>query len=390
LASIAIERSRIRQNLAKSEAHLRTLVRTMPDLIWLKDADGVYLTCNPRFEQFFGADEADIVGKTDYDFVPKELADSFRAHDRAAMDKGGSVNEEALTFARGGHQGIFETVKTPTYDADGRLLGVLGVAREITERKELEKTLQQARVAAEAAAEAKGSFLANMSHEIRTPMNAIIGLTELALRTTLTPRQQDYLGKVHVAANSLLGILNDILDLSKIESGKLNLERTVFNLDDVLDGIATVLAVQVEERGLELLFSRKPDVPTRLVGDPLRLSQVLTNLTSNARKFTEQGDIVVSTELVSLQGEDVTLRFAVRDSGIGMTAEQMARLFQPFSQADDSTTRRFGGTGLGLAISRRIMQAHGGTITAGLREGGGSVFRIWLPGRDTPAPLVFD
>jgi PAS domain S-box-containing protein len=374
LASIAIERSRIRQNLAKSEAHLRTLVRTMPDLIWLKDANGVYLTCNPRFEQFFGADEADIVGKTDHDFVPKELADSFRAHDRAAMEKGSSVNEEALTFARGEHQGIFETVKTPTYDAQGRLLGVLGVAREITERKELEKTLQQARVAAEAAAEAKGSFLANMSHEIRTPMNAIIGLTELALRTTLTPRQQDYLGKVHVAANSLLGILNDILDLSKVESGKLHLERTVFNLDDVLDGIATVLAVQVEEGGLELLFSRKPDVPTRLVGDPLRLSQVLTNLTSNARKFTEQGDIVVSTELVRLQGNDVTLRFAVRDSGIGMTAEQMARLFQPFSQADDSTTRRFGGTGLGLAISRQLVEMMGGRIWVDSQPGRGSTF----------------
>ena len=374
LASIAIERSRIRQNLAKSEAHLRTLVRTMPDLIWLKDAEGVYQTCNPRFEQFFDADEADIVGKTDYDFVSTELADRFLEHDHTALQAGGIVYEEEMTFARGGHRGIFETVKTPTYDADGRLLGVLGVAREITERKELERTLQQARVAAEAAAEAKGSFLANMSHEIRTPMNAIIGLTELALRTTLTPRQQDYLGKVHVAANSLLGILNDILDLSKIESGKLNLERTVFNLDDVLDGVATVLAVQVEERGLELLFSRKPDVPTRLVGDPLRLSQVLTNLTSNARKFTEQGDIVVSTELVSLQGDDVTLRFAVRDSGIGMTAEQMARLFQPFSQADDSTTRRFGGTGLGLAISRQLVEMMGGRIWVDSQPGRGSTF----------------
>ena len=374
LASIAIERSRTRLNLAQSEAHLRTLVRTIPDLIWLKDAEGVYLTCNPSFEQFFGADEADIVGKTDHDFVPKELADSFRAHDRAAMEKGGSVNEEALTFARGGHQGIFETVKTPTFDAEGHLLGVLGVAREITERKELEKTLQQARVAAEAAAEAKGSFLANMSHEIRTPMNAIIGLTELALRTTLTPRQQDYLGKVHVAAHSLLGILNDVLDLSKIESGKLSLEHTVFSLDDVLDGISTVLAVQVEERGLELLFAREADVPTRLVGDPLRLSQVLTNLTSNARKFTEQGDIVVSTQLVDRDGDSVTLRFAVRDSGIGMTPEQMSRLFQPFSQADDSTTRRFGGTGLGLAISRQLVEMMGGRIWVDSQPGQGSTF----------------
>jgi len=374
LASLAIERSRIRQDLAEREAHLRTLVRAMPDLIWLKDADGVYRTCNPRFEQFFGAEEADIVGKTDYDFVSKELADSFRLHDRAAMENGGSVNEEELSFARGGHRGIFETVKTPTFDAEGRLLGVLGVAREITERKILEQTLQHARQAAEAAAQAKGSFLANMSHEIRTPMNAIIGLTDLALRTSLTPRQQDYLGKVHVAAHSLLGILNDILDLSKIESGKLTLERIPFSLDDVLDGIATVLAVQVEERGLELLFSRTPDVPTRLVGDPLRLSQVLTNLTNNAKKFTERGDIVVATEVVERSGQGVTLRFAVRDSGIGMTPEQMARLFQPFSQADDSTTRRFGGTGLGLAISRQIVELMGGRIWADSQPGHGSTF----------------
>ncbi|MFM8769976.1 MAG: PAS domain-containing protein, partial [Rubrivivax sp.] len=374
LASLAIERSRIRQDLARREAHLRTLVQAMPDLIWLKDADGVYQTCNPRFEQFFGADEADILGKTDYDFVSKELADFFRAHDRAAMEHGGSVNEEELTFARGGHRGIFETVKTPTFDASGRLLGVLGVAREITERKILEQTLQHAKQAAEAAAQAKGSFLANMSHEIRTPMNAIIGLTDLALRTSLTPRQQDYLGKVHVAAHSLLGILNDILDLSKIESGKLTLERIPFSLDDVLDGIATVLAVQVEERGLELLFSRAPDVPTQLMGDPLRLSQVLTNLTNNAKKFTEHGDIVVSTEVVARNGQEVTLRFAVRDSGIGMTPEQMAKLFQPFSQADDSTTRRFGGTGLGLAISRQIVELMGGRIWADSQPGQGSTF----------------
>jgi PAS domain S-box-containing protein len=394
LASLAIERSRIRRDLAEREAHLRTLVRAMPDLIWLKDADGIYQTCNPRFEQFFGADEADIVGKTDYDFVSKELADSFRAHDQAAMDNGGSVNEEELTFARGGHRGIFETVKTPTYDADGRLLGVLGVAREITERKILEQTLQHAKLAAESAAQAKGSFLANMSHEIRTPMNAIIGLTELALRTSLTPRQQDYLGKVHVAAHSLLGILNDILDLSKIESGKLTLERIAFSLDDVLDGIATVLAVQVEERGLELLFSRAPDVPTRLVGDPLRLSQVLTNLTNNAKKFTERGDIVVSTEVVSRSEQDVTLRFAVRDSGIGMTAEQLGRLFQPFSQADDSTTRRFGGTGLGLAISRQIVELMGGRIWAQSQPGQGSTFTFEalfeLAEQTSAQPLVAD
>ena len=673
LASIAIERDRTASDLAKSEAHLRTLVRSMSDMIWLKDAEGVYLTCNPRFEQFFGADEVDIVGKTDYDFVSREQADTFRAHDRIAMFEGRSVSEEEITFARGGGQGIFETVKTPTFNREGHLLGVLGVSRDITERKQserydrfrsrvmeamtsktalpdllelivlgveeqlkdslcsvlllgsdgrlgqgvaphlpdfynaainglaigpgvgscgtaaftgervivediathpfwvpfneiaaqaglascwsepiravggavlgtfavyhrapckpspfelhligqcaslaslaienirtaeqlarnqahlqqserqlqmtfdtmqdgflrglrdgridmvntamvkmlgyaseqevmaagtravfassqawtevahtilreggvrdyrcearrkngstlwveisgnpaqdtngqvigfegvvrdvtlqiqFEQTLQRAKESAEAAAQAKGSFLANMSHEIRTPMNAIIGLTELTLRTELTPRQQDYLGKVNLAANNLLGILNDILDLSKIESGKLNLEAIPFNLDEVLDGIATVLAVQVEEKGLELLFSRSAATPLRLVGDPLRLSQVLTNLANNAKKFTEHGDIIIATDVVSREDNQVRLRFSVSDSGIGMTPEQIAKLFKPFSQADDSTTRRFGGTGLGLAICLQLVEMMGGRIWVESEPGAGSTFRF--------------
>ncbi|MFM1856734.1 MAG: hypothetical protein RLZ83_2043, partial [Pseudomonadota bacterium] len=211
------------------------------------------------------------------------------------------------------------------------------LARKEADLRAMVVDLERAVTEAQAAAQAKSSFLANMSHEIRTPMNAIIGLTELTLRTPLTARQQDYLSKVHLAANSLLGILNDILDLTKIESGKLNLEVIAFNLDDVLDSLATVMAVQIEEKGLELLFSRHPNVPTHLVGDPLRLSQVLTNLVGNARKFTERGDIIVSTEVVSALPDRVRLRFAVHDSGIGMTEVQRERLFKPFSQADDST-----------------------------------------------------
>jgi two-component system sensor histidine kinase/response regulator len=379
LASIAIEHTRTTTALASKEAHLSTLVRTIPDLTWLKDEEGVYLACNPTFERFFGATEEEIVGKTDYDFVSKELADFFREHDRRAMNSPkGSTNEEELTFAVGGHRGHFETVKTPTHNRDGELVGVLGIAREITERKLLTESLQRAKEEAEMAARAKSSFLANMSHEIRTPMNAIIGLTELALRTALTPRQQDYLDKVHSAANSLLGLLNDILDFTKIEAGKLPMEAIPFALEQVFDGVAAIMAIQIEDKGLELHFAQGPGVPRHLVGDPLRLRQVLTNLASNAMKFTERGDIVIHTSCVSVADKTV-LRFAVRDSGIGISDEQMGRLFQAFSQADDSTTRKFGGTGLGLAISRQLVELMDGRIWAESEPGKGSTFFFEIP-----------
>ena len=375
LTAIAVDHVRTTEALAKNEAHLSTLVETIPDLIWLKSPEGRYLAVNAMFERFYGVPRTEIVGKTDYDFVPKELADSFRDNDRKAMaSPTGNTNEEWLTFVTDGHRGIYETKKMATFDRRGNLIGVLGVAREVTQARQLMTELETAKSTAEQAAQAKSNFLANMSHEIRTPMNAIIGLTELALRTLLTPRQQDYLDKIHVAANSLLGLLNDILDLSKIEAGKLQMENIPFELDDVLDGLATVMAVQVEDKGLELLFSRGANVPRLLVGDPLRLRQVLTNLTNNAMKFTERGDIVVSTECVRRDDESARLRFSVRDSGIGMNAETRKRLFQPFSQADESTTRRFGGTGLGLAISRQLVELMNGRIWVESEPGVGSTF----------------
>ncbi len=236
--------------------------------------------------------------------------------------------------------------------------------------------LERAKEAAEAAARSKSDFLANMSHEIRTPMNAIIGLIELALRTELTPRQSDYLTKSQGAAQSLLHILNDILDLSKIEAGKLELESVAFELDGLLDNLATVLSVPAEKSGLELIFVRGPEVPNRLVGDPLRLGQILTNLVTNAVKFSERGDIVVTVEVKEPTESGVRLGFSVRDSGIGMTAEQIGRLFQTFAQADSSTTRRYGGTGLGLAICKQLVERMQGEIAVDSLPGVGSTFRF--------------
>jgi signal transduction histidine kinase/DNA-binding response OmpR family regulator len=239
--------------------------------------------------------------------------------------------------------------------------------------------LERAQHAAEAATQAKSEFLANMSHEIRTPMNAILGMSYLALQSGLDAKQRNYVEKVHLAAESLLGIINDILDFSKIEAGKLEIEAIPFQLGDVFDQLANLVGMPAEEKGLELLFVLPPELPTALVGDPSRLGQVLLNLVNNGIKFTERGEVTVAVSLVERSDECARLRFEVRDSGIGMSAEACERLFQPFTQADASTSRRFGGTGLGLAICRHLVERLGGEIGVDSEPHRGSRFHFTLP-----------
>ncbi|HEY8609014.1 MAG TPA: 7TM diverse intracellular signaling domain-containing protein [Noviherbaspirillum sp.] len=246
------------------------------------------------------------------------------------------------------------------------------------ELREHERALERARDGAEQASEMKSAFLANMSHEIRTPMNAVIGMAHLALRSGLAGRQRDYVEKIHRASVSLLGIIDDILDFSKIEAGKLNVEKTDFSLHDVLSNLSTVTAQRAADNGLRYLVEVGDDVPRHLNGDPLRLGQVLINLVSNAVKFTPQGEVRVRCTFAGADSGSVTLRFEVEDTGIGISMEQQARLFQPFTQADESTTRRYGGTGLGLAISKRLVEMMGGTIALRSDEGKGACFSFAL------------
>jgi len=365
------ERKKTEKALQESEINLRTILENSPLGIIHFSNDGTILDCNEKFSELMGSTRDKLIGFN----TPRETKnEQLREAILKALSGKQSEFEGEYTSVTGNKTTTLRIVFNPT-DPEKTPTEVIATLEDISVRKQMEAELLEAKTMADEANKAKGDFLANMSHEIRTPMNAVIGMAHLALNTELTSKQRDYLNKIQSSANALLGIINDILDFSKIEAGKMDMESIDFNLDDVLDNLANLITVKAQEKeDLEILFATGHDVPRQLVGDPLRLGQVLINLANNALKFTESGQIVVSTALKTEKADKVTLLFSVSDSGIGMTAEQTAKLFQSFSQADTSTTRKYGGTGLGLAICKKLTEMMHGSITVESKPGEGSTF----------------
>ncbi|MCX6928082.1 MAG: response regulator [Verrucomicrobia bacterium] len=373
------ERKRNEQALAASERRVRRILETCTEGFVMVDLTGILLEVNDAMCEILGRGRDQLIGRHIYDFTDEENTRIFKEN-IARRAHGESSSYEASVLRPDKTVVPCRISGSPLLDEHKMNQGSFGMFTDITEQKRAEGELKAAMQKAEEATQMKSMFLANMSHEIRTPMNAIIGLSHLALKTPLNPKQRDYVSKVHNAGTSLLAIINDILDFSKIEAGKLEMETTEFRLDEVITSVTTLTAQKAHEKGLEFLAHVPPGIPECLLGDPLRLGQILTNFVNNAVKFTEQGEIRLDVELLERTGEKVQLKFSVRDSGIGMTPAQSAKLFQPFTQADMSTTRKHGGTGLGLTICRRLVELMGGRIWLESEPGAGStfLFTVWL------------
>lgn len=369
--------------LRSIEQHFRMIVETSPDAFLEVDANGVLIDWNEQAEILFGWSRVEAVGKKlDVMIVASSNGgDVKRWAQYFEPDRSAPIQRRAEITARhrDGRQFPAEMTLSPLLVGKRRL--VAAFVHDVTERKLAEQEREKSQAAAEAANRSKSEFLANMSHEIRTPMNGVLGMTDLLLDTPLQPRQQQFAETIHSSAIALLSVLNDVLDFSKIEAGNLDIEHIDMDLWKCIEDVAASLAQQARAKKLELIVNIRPGVPERILGDPNRLRQILLNLCSNAVKFTEQGEVLVEALPLDVVNGVPYLGIRVRDSGVGMSEATLGRLFQPFMQADGSTTRRFGGTGLGLSIARRLIRLMGGEVTVASEPGRGSTFALSLPAR---------
>ncbi len=368
---------RATEDLTRSEHFLDDIVNSAPVVLLAKDVrqDNRIVLWNKACEDVFREKRENMLGRHLWDILTENEAQTIRTSDAQVIASRGIVQVQEQTITpHGGPQRLLRTRKLPIFDGRGAITHILTIGEDIAAQKQWELDVMRAKETAEAASQAKGEFLANMSHEIRTPMNGIIGMTDLALRTELTDRQRKYLNAVRSSAESLLVVVNDVLDFSKIEAGKLVLEKTPFDLRETVGDVVKTMAAQARKKHLELLVDVDNAVPRVVDGDPTRLSQIITNLISNALKFTEEGEIIVRLKLGSLQGNTAVLRFDVEDTGIGIAQDKVARIFESFTQADLSTTRKYGGTGLGLTITARLLELMGGSIQVQSEPGKGTNF----------------
>lgn len=387
-------RKQAEQALMYERYLLHTLMDNLPDSIYFKDLECRFLRINRSLAERFGLqDSMQAMGKSDRDYFTAEHVQESLADEKQVMATGQPLvgKEEKETWPDG-RVTWASTTKMPLRDPAGRIIGTFGVSRDITQRKEIEVQLRRAKEEAEEANRTKSQFLANMSHEIRTPMNGVIGMTELALGTDLTPEQHEYLSIVKVSAESLLAVINDILDFSKIEAQKLQLEAIEFNLREHLGDTMKSLAMRAQQKGLELAYHVPPAVPEWIIGDPGRVRQIVLNLIGNAIKFTEKGEVVVEVTVQSQREDTICLHFQVRDTGIGIPPDKLGQIFEAFTQVDRSTTRKYGGTGLGLAISAQLTTMMDGRIWAESKLGKGSTFHFTAcfgigKGHSAPSPL---
>jgi two-component system, sensor histidine kinase and response regulator len=379
-----------KQSLAAEMAFQQIIMDNIPDSIYYKDNESRFIRINKAYSDRLGLENCEeIIGRTDFSFFPEQQAQNeFNDEEKIRQTGKPLIGKTLKERLKSGKTRWLSSTKVPVRNRNGKIIGIVGISRDITLLKETEDALRNAKLAAEEANRAKGDFLANISHEIRTPMNGILGMTDLALSTSLTPQQRDYLTTVKTSADSLLILLNDILDFSRIDAGDITIDNVSFNLYETVEDAVSSLASQAHKKKLELLYAIQPDVPTQVKGDPLRIKQIILNILGNAVKFTETGQIMLRVRSVvtddncdnekELPSRTTRIHVSISDTGIGMAAEKLDTIFESFSQIDGSRTRKYGGTGLGLAICKKLVTQMNGTIWAESTTNQGSTFHFIL------------